>query len=68
MDMFERSGLTDCLRVVFLPKTAPAALLCPSGVSKRMEWLQELMGHIRNVAYGAASVTGGDPKLVCELL
>uniref|UniRef100_A0A3P9HUQ4 Focadhesin n=1 Tax=Oryzias latipes TaxID=8090 RepID=A0A3P9HUQ4_ORYLA len=31
--------------------------LSPSSntVSKRMEWLQELMGHIRNVAYGAAT-------------
>lgn len=35
------------------------------GVSKRMEWLLELMGHIRNVAYGAKSVTCGDIKLVC---
>uniref|UniRef100_A0A8C4I130 Focadhesin n=1 Tax=Dicentrarchus labrax TaxID=13489 RepID=A0A8C4I130_DICLA len=26
------------------------------GVSKRMEWLLELMGHIRNVAYGATSL------------
>uniref|UniRef100_A0A8C3B2A2 Focadhesin n=1 Tax=Cyclopterus lumpus TaxID=8103 RepID=A0A8C3B2A2_CYCLU len=27
-----------------------------TGVSKRMEWLLELMGHIRNVAYGATCV------------
>uniref|UniRef100_A0A7N8Y0G9 Focadhesin n=1 Tax=Mastacembelus armatus TaxID=205130 RepID=A0A7N8Y0G9_9TELE len=27
-----------------------------TAVSKRMEWLLELMGHIRNVAYGAAPV------------
>ncbi|XP_017574339.1 focadhesin isoform X2 [Pygocentrus nattereri] len=27
-----------------------------TGVSKRMEWLLELMGHIRKVAYGAPSV------------
>uniref|UniRef100_A0A8C2EJL0 Focadhesin n=1 Tax=Cyprinus carpio TaxID=7962 RepID=A0A8C2EJL0_CYPCA len=27
-----------------------------TGVSKRMEWLLELMGHIRNVAYGSPSV------------
>uniref|UniRef100_A0A671LWT3 Focadhesin-like n=1 Tax=Sinocyclocheilus anshuiensis TaxID=1608454 RepID=A0A671LWT3_9TELE len=27
-----------------------------AGVSKRMEWLLELMGHIRNVAYGSPSV------------
>ncbi|XP_073669467.1 focadhesin [Paramisgurnus dabryanus] len=27
-----------------------------TGVSKRMEWLLELMGHIRNVAYGSSSV------------
>ncbi|TNN41857.1 Focadhesin [Liparis tanakae] len=35
-----------------------------TGVSKRMEWLLELMGHIRNVAYGATAVTCGDTKLV----
>uniref|UniRef100_A0A7N8Y655 Focadhesin n=1 Tax=Mastacembelus armatus TaxID=205130 RepID=A0A7N8Y655_9TELE len=28
-----------------------------TAVSKRMEWLLELMGHIRNVAYGAAPAT-----------
>uniref|UniRef100_A0AAQ5YU84 DUF3730 domain-containing protein n=1 Tax=Amphiprion ocellaris TaxID=80972 RepID=A0AAQ5YU84_AMPOC len=27
-----------------------------TGVSKRMEWLLELMGHIRNMAYGATAV------------
>ncbi|KAF4111436.1 focadhesin [Onychostoma macrolepis] len=27
-----------------------------TGVTKRMEWLLELMGHIRNVAYGSPSV------------
>uniref|UniRef100_A0A8C1KQP6 Focadhesin n=1 Tax=Cyprinus carpio TaxID=7962 RepID=A0A8C1KQP6_CYPCA len=27
-----------------------------TGVSKRMEWLLELMGHIRNVAYGSPSI------------
>ena len=36
-----------------------------TGVSKRMEWLLELMGHIRNVAYGATLVICGDTKLVC---
>ncbi|XP_070711064.1 focadhesin isoform X2 [Pempheris klunzingeri] len=39
-----------------------------TGVSKRMEWLLELMGHIRNVAYGAASVTCGDTKLATDFL
>lgn len=34
------------------------------GVMKRMEWLLELMGHIRNVAYGATTVTCGDTKMV----
>lgn len=29
-----------------------------------MEWLLELMGHIRNVAYGAKTVACGDTKLV----
>ncbi|XP_024143659.1 focadhesin isoform X1 [Oryzias melastigma] len=45
--------------------------LCPSnntGVLKRMEWLQELMGHIRNVAYGAVSVTCRDTKLATDFL
>uniref|UniRef100_A0A3P8SQ34 Focadhesin n=1 Tax=Amphiprion percula TaxID=161767 RepID=A0A3P8SQ34_AMPPE len=35
-------------------------LLFVTGVSKRMEWLLELMGHIRNVAYGATAVACGD--------
>ncbi|MEQ2202733.1 hypothetical protein XENOCAPTIV_013936, partial [Xenoophorus captivus] len=36
-----------------------------TGVSRRMEWLLELMGHIRNIGYGATSVTCGETKLVC---
>ncbi|KAK2900269.1 focadhesin isoform X1 [Channa argus] len=39
-----------------------------TGVSKRMEWLLELMGHIRNVAYGAKSVTCGDTKQATDFL
>ncbi|XP_037614520.1 focadhesin [Sebastes umbrosus] len=39
-----------------------------TGVSKRMEWLLELMGHMRNVAYGATSVTCGDTKLATDFL
>uniref|UniRef100_A0A8C4NVA7 DUF3730 domain-containing protein n=1 Tax=Dicentrarchus labrax TaxID=13489 RepID=A0A8C4NVA7_DICLA len=39
-----------------------------TGVSKRMEWLLELMGHIRNVAYGATSVPCGDTKLATDFL
>uniref|UniRef100_A0A3Q1H9W2 Uncharacterized protein n=1 Tax=Anabas testudineus TaxID=64144 RepID=A0A3Q1H9W2_ANATE len=39
-----------------------------TGVSKRMEWLLELMGHIRNVAYGVKSVTCGDTKLATDFL
>uniref|UniRef100_UPI0037E81FBB focadhesin n=1 Tax=Semicossyphus pulcher TaxID=241346 RepID=UPI0037E81FBB len=39
-----------------------------TGVLKRMEWLLELMGHIRNVAYGATSVTCGDAKLATDFL
>uniref|UniRef100_A0A673AJC7 Focadhesin n=1 Tax=Sphaeramia orbicularis TaxID=375764 RepID=A0A673AJC7_9TELE len=31
-----------------------------TGVSKRLEWLLELMGHVRNVAYGASAVTCGE--------
>lgn len=37
-----------------------------SGVAKRMEWLLELMGLIRNVVYGTTPVTCGDTKLVCS--
>ncbi|XP_051875127.1 focadhesin isoform X2 [Pristis pectinata] len=33
-----------------------------TGVIKRMEWLLELMGHIRNVAYGSAPIQKSDPK------
>ncbi|XP_078252166.1 focadhesin isoform X2 [Rhinoraja longicauda] len=33
-----------------------------TGVMKRMEWLLELMGHIRNVAYGSASMQKPDSK------
>ncbi|XP_029310314.1 focadhesin [Cottoperca gobio] len=39
-----------------------------TGVMKRMEWLLELMGHIRNVAYDATSVTCGDTKLATDFL
>ncbi|XP_056225710.1 focadhesin isoform X1 [Seriola aureovittata] len=39
-----------------------------TGISRRMEWLLELMGHIRNVAYGATSVTCGDTKLATDFL
>ncbi|XP_041840691.1 focadhesin isoform X2 [Melanotaenia boesemani] len=39
-----------------------------TGVSRRMEWLLELMGHIRNVAYGATSVTCGDTRLATDFL
>ncbi|KAM3857392.1 focadhesin [Diretmus argenteus] len=39
-----------------------------TGVTKRMEWLLELMGHLRNVAYGATSVKCGDNKLATDFL
>ncbi|KAM9335629.1 focadhesin [Symphorus nematophorus] len=39
-----------------------------TGVLKRMEWLLELMGHIRNVVYGATSVTCGDTRLATDFL
>ncbi|XP_074555425.1 focadhesin [Halichoeres trimaculatus] len=39
-----------------------------TGVLKRMEWLLELMGHIRNVAYGATTVTCGDTKMATDFL
>ncbi|XP_068163845.1 focadhesin isoform X2 [Antennarius striatus] len=35
-----------------------------TGVSKRMEWLLELMGHVRNVAYGVTVVSCGNTRLV----
>lgn len=34
------------------------------GVSRRMEWLLELMGLIRNVAYGATTLSCGDRRRV----
>uniref|UniRef100_A0A8C6VTM4 Focadhesin n=1 Tax=Nothobranchius furzeri TaxID=105023 RepID=A0A8C6VTM4_NOTFU len=43
-------------------------LLFSAGVSNRMEWLLELMGHIRNVAYGATPVACGDPKMATDFL
>lgn len=39
-----------------------------TGVSKRMEWLLELMGHVRNVAYGATPVACGDAALATDFL
>uniref|UniRef100_A0A3Q3X776 Uncharacterized protein n=1 Tax=Mola mola TaxID=94237 RepID=A0A3Q3X776_MOLML len=39
-----------------------------TGVPKRMEWLLELMGLIRNVAYGATCITCGDTRLATDFL
>ncbi|KAM8882281.1 focadhesin isoform 1-T1 [Synchiropus picturatus] len=39
-----------------------------TGVSKRMEWLLELMGLIRNVAYGTTSIASGDKRLATHFL
>ncbi|KAL4641587.1 focadhesin [Arapaima gigas] len=39
-----------------------------TGVLKRMEWLLELMGHLRNVAYGTTPVKCGDPKQATDFL
>ncbi|XP_077401098.1 focadhesin isoform X2 [Vanacampus margaritifer] len=39
-----------------------------TGVSKRMEWLLELMGLIRNVAYGTTAVTCGNTKMATDFL
>uniref|UniRef100_A0A3P9NBD4 Focadhesin n=1 Tax=Poecilia reticulata TaxID=8081 RepID=A0A3P9NBD4_POERE len=39
-----------------------------TGVSKRMEWLLELMGHIRNIGYGATSIRSGDTKKATDFL
>uniref|UniRef100_A0A3B3ZXC9 Uncharacterized protein n=1 Tax=Periophthalmus magnuspinnatus TaxID=409849 RepID=A0A3B3ZXC9_9GOBI len=37
-------------------------------VTKRMEWLLELMGLIRNIVYGATSVSCGDAKMATDFL
>ncbi|KAJ8262543.1 hypothetical protein GJAV_G00167600 [Gymnothorax javanicus] len=39
-----------------------------TGVMKRMEWLLELMGHIRNVAYGTTAVGTGDTRQATDFL
>lgn len=39
---------------------------CIKGVSQQMEWLLELMGHIRNIAYGGKSEASGDTSEVCQ--
>ncbi|KAK7910251.1 hypothetical protein WMY93_014935 [Mugilogobius chulae] len=39
-----------------------------TGVTKRMEWLLELMGLVRNVVYGATSVSCGDVKMATDFL
>ncbi|XP_046905303.1 focadhesin isoform X1 [Hypomesus transpacificus] len=39
-----------------------------TGVSQRMEWLLELMGHIRNIAYGATVPNCGNAKQMTQFL
>uniref|UniRef100_A0A4W3IGH5 Focadhesin n=1 Tax=Callorhinchus milii TaxID=7868 RepID=A0A4W3IGH5_CALMI len=39
-----------------------------TGVMKRMEWLLELMGHIRNVAYGSTPVQSEDVNATVDFL
>ncbi|XP_057711558.1 focadhesin isoform X2 [Corythoichthys intestinalis] len=39
-----------------------------TGVSKRMEWLLELMGLMRNIAYGTTAVTYGDAEKATDFL
>lgn len=39
-----------------------------TGVSSRMQWLLELMGLIRNVAYGASSLKCADSKMATDFL
>ncbi|XP_072373033.1 focadhesin isoform X2 [Scyliorhinus torazame] len=39
-----------------------------TGVIKRMEWLLELMGHIRNVAHGSSPMQNADPKEAVDFL
>ncbi|XP_030193882.1 focadhesin isoform X1 [Gadus morhua] len=53
------------LQAFYQCRLAPGA---NTGVSKRMEWLLELMGHIRNVVYGTTAVECADIKLASDLL
>uniref|UniRef100_A0A671ULB0 Focadhesin n=1 Tax=Sparus aurata TaxID=8175 RepID=A0A671ULB0_SPAAU len=46
-------GLNDIIAGVLRGWPILSRFALVTGVSKRMEWLLELMGHIRNVAYGA---------------
>uniref|UniRef100_A0AAX7VEW9 DUF3730 domain-containing protein n=1 Tax=Astatotilapia calliptera TaxID=8154 RepID=A0AAX7VEW9_ASTCA len=39
-----------------------------TGISRRMEWLLQLMGHIRNVAYGVTDVQCGDTRSATDFL
>lgn len=39
-----------------------------TGISRRVEWLLELMGHIRNVAYGVTDVQRGDTRSATDFL
>uniref|UniRef100_A0A6Q2ZP48 DUF3730 domain-containing protein n=1 Tax=Esox lucius TaxID=8010 RepID=A0A6Q2ZP48_ESOLU len=52
-------GLNDVIAGVLRGWSSHRVVHFP-GVSKRMEWLLELMGLIRNVAYGATPVKCGD--------
>ncbi|XP_056883084.1 focadhesin [Takifugu flavidus] len=39
-----------------------------TGVSQQMEWLLELMGHIRNIAYGGKAEPSGDTSAATDFL
>uniref|UniRef100_A0A669ESE4 Focadhesin n=1 Tax=Oreochromis niloticus TaxID=8128 RepID=A0A669ESE4_ORENI len=41
------------------PSLSMLSSLFVTGISRRMEWLLELMGHIRNVAYGVTDLNAG---------
>uniref|UniRef100_A0A674PCD4 Focadhesin n=1 Tax=Takifugu rubripes TaxID=31033 RepID=A0A674PCD4_TAKRU len=41
---------------------------CIKGVSQQMEWLLELMGHIRNIAYGGKAEPSGDTSAATDFL
>uniref|UniRef100_A0A671UN83 Focadhesin n=1 Tax=Sparus aurata TaxID=8175 RepID=A0A671UN83_SPAAU len=61
-------GLNDIIAGVLRGWPILSRFALVTGVSKRMEWLLELMGHIRNVAYGATPVICGDTKLATDFL
>uniref|UniRef100_A0AAX7VFS8 DUF3730 domain-containing protein n=1 Tax=Astatotilapia calliptera TaxID=8154 RepID=A0AAX7VFS8_ASTCA len=50
------------------PSLSMLSSLFVTGISRRMEWLLQLMGHIRNVAYGVTDVQCGDTRSATDFL